>query len=286
MKALLSIFFLVLINGQAYSQEEIKLKNKVTLTFKGDIGPESFNKIYYYFLKNKDIKIFEIDSDGGNIIQSILIAKEIRNRGIHLVVKNKCNSGCTYIFLGAIKKELLPNSILGFHHSLSNNLSEKEKSQIRLNHLKSEGINNSTHSTTLKNTAIFEQEYMNLISLNADMNSIFIGEIKKQYPELKITRKILIQTKNEVKEFETNFLERLRLAKYIFFLKINQIDFERKLQTQNPYGSIVFFPSKKRLEDCGVREIEKYTYPEDKKSFLKEMKNKGNDFQIVFDEYK
>lgn len=59
-----------------------------------------------------------IDSGGGDIPSAIALADDLRKRGMLLIVAGKCFSACAnYIFAGALRKDVLPGSLIGIHSS-------------------------------------------------------------------------------------------------------------------------------------------------------------------------
>jgi hypothetical protein len=102
-------------HAQSISEKSLVELDQKTLHFSGKINKDSAG-VFFDIIKNP-ISVIVIDSVGGDAKLSTKMAQEVAKRNITVIVKNRCFSGCTYIFLAGDIKIISPGSEFGFHGS-------------------------------------------------------------------------------------------------------------------------------------------------------------------------
>jgi hypothetical protein len=263
------IYWLVLlhfcISTEVHAQSFVLTKYRNILKFEGAITSDAYIEIKNNL--DSGIRVLLIDSNGGDGIAGLAIAKEIRKRDIIVVVNRYCFSSCAnYIFIGAKRKSLSPGAILGFHGGLAggevpkflsqdfplNSESEllEMRRQIRLVY-RAETI---FFSNIGFNPAIFEKSF-DLTRPDASKRYIEIIDNKQTYrfdfSELELAKKTIDKMTQEKKDFS--------------YTTVSDPESKNK----------AYFPSLKTLLKYGASGIINYSYP----------KNKGEvkEYQDLFD---
>ncbi|MGL4289089.1 MAG: hypothetical protein ACRCVA_22250, partial [Phreatobacter sp.] len=69
---------------------------------------------------DRAITTMVITSDGGEVTVSVRLARDIRARGLTLVVQRQCASSCAnFLFTGARRKIVAPRSLVVFHGGIA-----------------------------------------------------------------------------------------------------------------------------------------------------------------------
>ena len=96
-------------------KKEIKATGEI-LRISGRIEPGDAAVIQREMSHLNVVPSVVISSPGGDAVESLIIARQIRRRKASVVVDGYCLSACAqYIFVAGVKKVIRPNAIVGFH---------------------------------------------------------------------------------------------------------------------------------------------------------------------------
>lgn len=87
----------------------------LTLVFTGSIELGISKQFATQLKRNPKLQTIVLNSPGGNIYEARGLAKLIHENELNTIVIEQCNSSCTIVFIGGIRRELTPNARLGFH---------------------------------------------------------------------------------------------------------------------------------------------------------------------------
>jgi hypothetical protein len=221
------------------------------LSFEGYITPDSAKAVTKALEHNTDV--FLIDSFGGDAAAGLQIANEIRKADVLVIVNRYCLSSCAnYIFVGAKRKILNSDGIVGFHGGLTGSpppvLEKKDYPFSTENELKKAQID-------LQQQYLREADFYKSIGFNPEFLKKSFDLTKLEKPERYI--EIIADKKNY--HFELKYADKAKE-------KIAQLDavhksYEFHVVTNVQVEKKFYFPKKETLEKYGVKGIEKYEYP-------------------------
>jgi len=76
-----------------------------------------FETFKYHLSKETDIDTIMLDSNGGNMMESLNIGFTIRESGLNTIITedSKCYSACTYAFMGGVKRTIETGAPFAMH---------------------------------------------------------------------------------------------------------------------------------------------------------------------------
>jgi hypothetical protein len=83
----------------------------------GGVGWGSAKAVEAAIAAHPEIRLMEIESTGGYVREADLIVDMVRKHGLDTLVRGKCLSACTEIFLAGSKRYVGPDARFGFHQS-------------------------------------------------------------------------------------------------------------------------------------------------------------------------
>jgi hypothetical protein len=87
----------------------------VVLRMHGDINEGDFARFKSHFKRNELVVGLDLNSDGGDLEEGLLIANLVRRKKLAVFVAGECNSVCSMIFFSAHKRYFGPKSRIGVH---------------------------------------------------------------------------------------------------------------------------------------------------------------------------
>ena len=232
--------------------------NLDTLQFDGKINAASADKLLY-FLKHKG-KTIIINSEGGDAMVSLKIAKELSSSDTEVIVDKYCLSSCAnYLFIGARKKSLRPGAILGFHGGITYNKEDAMK------------IKDKKFASFYKANDDFFRK------IGTDVQLFIASYELTKLPEPKLIFTIRENKKNRNFDSQSEATNALDAC------------FEKKLKCgisvamQSTSNIKAYFPSLATLKKYGVAGIDDYPYPEDQSEMDKIAAFLQSEFELVGD---
>ena len=83
----------------------------------GSVGWGSAKAVEAAITANPEIRLIEIESTGGYVREADLIVDMVRKYGLDTLVRGKCYSACTEIYLAGQRRYVGPQARFGFHQS-------------------------------------------------------------------------------------------------------------------------------------------------------------------------
>jgi hypothetical protein len=239
-----------------FSAEEIN----GTLHFSGILTSVSIDPIHQYISAGG--RRLVITSAGGEVLSSIKIANEIREKNVDLVVNKYCFSACAnYLFIAAKSKYLPPSSVIGFHGA---------------------PILNSDDEAEIEN---FPEALKKIYNEN-----------KKFYASLKVDTKFLIDSDERTRlrnpivrylinggKWATEHASEIDAAKGLHNCMLREINCSITIKSENNSVAKAYFPSRETLEKQGVSGISEYSYPRTQIEMIKLAKQLADGFELVGD---
>lgn len=242
---------------------EVDPGNK-TLRMTGEIIDEDAKRIEAYL--HSGIETIIVRSGGGSVVGALEIAREMNKRKISLIVDKYCLSSCAnYLFVAAYKKSLLPESVLGFHGGVYGEVPIKESKT------------NKPKKGTMSMKSFWKEDakFFEKIGFNKDL-------LKRSYaltePEVK-TRTYEVSARGE----KFKFISENEMAKFLSELIQKKEKFGMSVTVNGSSETTAYFPDEKTLVKYGVKGIESYPYPKDKKEMESLAKTISDDFQLIGD---
>jgi hypothetical protein len=259
-------FFTSILTANA-SDFQITRINSNIIKFEGSIDRESREALIKSF--DDRVTTLRITSPGGNLDDGVIIGKYINDRKITVEVEDTCASSCAnYIFLGAVKKRLLPGAILGFHGDLLNKMSPEKMTALRRLGEPTEDASQKTIDLDemLERNQRLELTFRDKVGVRQDFFVYANERVMERWEKLGGKRKelegeVLVTVNDEVKKFAINELQTaLRLAEE-FEKKGLAFKLDMKVTTGGNLSNIIYFPSRVTLERFGIGGIISYPYP-------------------------
>ena len=268
-KAIIAFFAISTIPQANVLAQELQT-SKSTITFSGTISNESSVQLISV-MKKRFFKKLIITSYGGDALAGLKLAVELRKRKIAVEVNEYCISTCAnYIFLGAEKKALLPNAILGFHGGVSlESIEESERSNLGRDIKQIHELEKELFKEKRFDTAFFDvsysltkppspQEYFQVEVDNIEKHRFVIINGSREAP-LEEAAKLVVDSKSKG--------HTTKLTYHYEGLSKNK----------------VYFPSLKTLTSYGATGITNYFYPKNIKSMQKLANEIWRELEIVGD---
>ncbi|PXX33711.1 hypothetical protein [Undibacterium pigrum] len=261
------LFILLAFSSVAFAAEPdytIKNIDAKTVAYDGDIVAGSHKDLLAHL--TPETELLKINSPGGNAEEAMLMANDIRQRNIQLVVESACLSSCAnYLFLAARSKVLEPGAFLGFHGSLVGMLSRESISQFQNGKLKSADLSNKGPREAFMKLGLLELEFLKSISVNRDLFKEIDKKLKpvilKEKREPKVTGKIVLISSDNQWEYQINELEAAQ-EKAMNLAKAGiAVEIKMEMKREGTASNLAYFPDRGMLEKYGVKGIASYSYP-------------------------
>lgn len=266
MKSLLILLAFSSVTFAAEPEYSIKNLDEKTIAFDGHIVRGSHQELLTHL--RPETKRLKIDSGGGNVEEAILIANEIRQRNIELVVETACLSSCVnYLFLGAPSKTLGPHAILGFHGSTVGHLSPKEFANFKNGKLKSADISGNELKDFFTRIGLIELEFLQSIHVESDLfkeiDSKLLPMISEEKRVPKKSGSIVLTTKDNRWEYQIDEIEIAEKKAATLEKTGTEVGIKMEMTIENPASNLAYFPNREMMEKHGVKGILSYSYPKD-----------------------
>jgi hypothetical protein len=181
-------------------------------------------------------------------------------------VDGECSSSCAnYLFLGAVRKRLLPGAVLGFHGDLIGRMpGEKQAELRRLGEPASQTSDDPAE--LLENNQRLELAFRERAGLGQDFYVYASDRVHEHWKTLgrthkEVTGEIVVKAAGETRHFPIGELQ----AAMQFAQELSKKNIEFKMGVtagvESDYGDIIYFPSRATLERFGIRGIGDYPYP-------------------------
>jgi hypothetical protein len=257
--AAIALLSLVLMNNSYASKLDRYSK---TLIFNGPINEAAYRQIRMFLEKGGNTII--INSQGGDVKFGQQIGMKMAGKNITLIVDKYCLSSCAnYLFLGAKKKFLKPNSILGFHGGVGTKIIE---------------------SKTIPNAVI---QPLNRLIRN---EKLFFEKVKVNY---EIISSSVLLTRSEISFIDVEIESKSKFKQTFngdqgeladrLVKESLEADPKAKFSMtfRNEIENSVYFPNKETLLKNGVRGIEEYPYPKNQIELDEIVKRIDKDLKVV-----
>ncbi|MBX2869025.1 MAG: hypothetical protein KTR18_10130 [Acidiferrobacterales bacterium] len=125
-------------------QFSVDLEKKIVQVV-GLLDPGVTRELDTLLSNTPDIRVIELQSEGGQIYEGRGLYQLIKRRNLDTVVIKRCHSACTVAFLGGKERQIGPDAEIGFHqyktHSIQPNINvQKEQTKDR-DLMLSQGVN-------------------------------------------------------------------------------------------------------------------------------------------------
>lgn len=248
---LVSPVFLGTIANAESMEFSIDEQNKNLLYFNGDITQAAAVAFKEYLKRGIDTVV--VNSVGGDGVAGLMIAKEFRKKNITLIVDKYCFSSCAnYLFVGAKKKSLRPDAVLGFHGGLTGSgLPTLPSADFPL--------------LSKRERAIFQKQ---MYGFYHDESAFFHGigfdpglfKTSSDLTKLAVASQT-IQVTVEGKVSEFTFEQKAQAEELIARLKSEHKSYSYNATSSMASPTKMYFPSRETLIRHGVTNIEEYDYP-------------------------
>ncbi len=101
--------------GKPWTVMAIPELNRIVAT--GSIGEGSAKALELAMLRNPGIKLLELDSGGGLVLEQDMLIQLVEKHQLDTLVIGKCASACTGVFLAGRRRFITPDSRFGFHRA-------------------------------------------------------------------------------------------------------------------------------------------------------------------------
>jgi uncharacterized protein YwqG len=98
-------------------QFSVEIKDERTLDFKGIIGTGATRALEAALLEHPDVTTVQLESPGGLVLESYLMARTLREHDLQTRVDGSCASACTFAYLGGSTRSLGTGGRLRFHRA-------------------------------------------------------------------------------------------------------------------------------------------------------------------------
>ncbi|MES2040374.1 MAG: hypothetical protein V4495_21350 [Pseudomonadota bacterium] len=264
MKPLLILLALSSVAFAAEPEYTIKNIDAKTVQYDGDIVLGSHKDLLTYL--TPETERLKINSPGGNAEEAMLMANEIRQRNIQLVVESACLSSCAnYLFLAAQSKVLEPGAFLGFHGSVSTLLSPEDISQFQSGKLKSMNLSNNRPQEAFKKIGILELEFLRSINVNSNLFKEIDEKLKpailKEKKEPKVTGRVVLISSDNQWEYQIDDIDAAQRKAVSLAKSGIKVDMKIEMKRESAASNMAYFPDRGILEKYGVKGIASYSYP-------------------------
>lgn len=235
-----------------------------TLRFDGAIDKESADALFKAL--DERVTTLRVTSPGGDMWHGILIGKYIHDHRITVEVDGECASSCAnYLFLGAVRKRLLPGAVLGFHGDLIGRMSGEKQAELRR---LGEPASQTTEDPVdlLENNQRLELAFRDRVGLGQDFYVYANDRVHEYWKTLgrthkELTGEIVVKAAGETRRFPISELQ--TAMQFAEELSKKKIEFKMDMTAgvESDYGDIIYFPSRATLERFGIRGIGDYLYP-------------------------
>ncbi|MBC3933163.1 hypothetical protein [Undibacterium curvum] len=228
----------------ANAEPEFELRREQnTVTFKGEIGPESAQALIAQL--DSGATLIVISSEGGSVKDALDVANAMRRHQVALQVQDYCFSSCAnYLFVAAAEKKLMLGAVLGFHGGASGvaenqqQSKRKKKDQFETDMETLASDEKSFYRSTGFDPALIHLSAVLTISTTPLTFELQLDEDKQVYT---------FSSEDEL----TSFLKKRRKTFKNFHFKVGR---------PSPK---VYFPNQHMLIKYGVKGITAYPYPAD-----------------------
>lgn len=206
----------------------------------------------------------------------ILIGRYVHEHRISVEVEDLCASSCAnFVFLGAVKKRLLPGAVLGFHGNTVGEMSNEKSAALRRLGEPSEPSELEAQTGTdvlemFERNRRFELAFRDKVGLGPDFFNYADERVFARWKQLgrktkEPIREVVLTTKNDVKHFPPDQLQDVLTMLEAFNKQVIEAKVSMEVNIGGKdYSDKIYFSSRKTLERfgiTGITGITDYPYP-------------------------